>query len=640
MLLKPSNLNAQDKVDSLTDVLKSQSDPESRAFTLMALGNEYFLYSNDTAIFYYDQSYILSKRTTNTKLKAEITYKLGLCFQFLDPIKCAEYTLESVQYSEDSGEPLLIAYSRNLLGNLYRLNGELDKAMKEYSYSLQISEMAGDSLQMSRAYNNLGIIHMMKSEYDIGIEFWFKSLEIKLRLGEEEAAAATMSNIALYYKDIGRYYEAKDFLDRALAINKKNKDYESISFCYTIIGDMYWRMDNPSGAVEPYKMALAYADTINAYYSTEEALIGLSRVLDSLGRHKEALFYHRKYTDVITDLHSESNQRIKNELTTQFETEKREKENLLLKGENEAKDARIELEQANVRYLWIGLALAFAILLLIIFVLSRVRAAKVEIEKQKNIVEEKNQEITDSISYAKRLQSAILPTDNTISTFLPNNFVLYLPKDIVAGDFYWMEHVNNKVLLAVADCTGHGVPGALVSVVCHNALNRAVREFGLEEPGLILDKVTDLVIETFEKSAEEVKDGMDICLCSFDVKNRKLQYAGANNSLYVICNGNLLEYKADKQPIGKYARRYAFTTHNLEIEENSTFYLSTDGFADQFGGDKGKKMKYKPFKEVLVSIHQDEMSAQRKALQQSFENWRGDYEQIDDVCVIGVRIPR
>jgi len=264
--------------------------------------------------------------------------------------------------------------------------------------------------------------------------------------------------------------------------------------------------------------------------------------------------------------------------------------------------------------------------------------AKKQIEEQKHLVDEKNTEITDSISYAKRLQDAILPTTEVISSSLSDNFVLYLPKDIVAGDFYWLEKVGDKILFAAADCTGHGVPGAMVSVVCHNALNRAVREFNLLQPSMILDKVTDLVIETFEESTEEVKDGMDIALCSFNLKTNEVQYAGANNSLYFVKEGSFTEIKPTKQPVGKYDNRKEFENHVLKADVGDVFYLFTDGFADQFGGEKGKKFKYKPFKELLTEIAHEPMSTQKDKLNESLAKWKGDYQQVDDVCVIGVRL--
>jgi serine phosphatase RsbU (regulator of sigma subunit) len=262
-------------------------------------------------------------------------------------------------------------------------------------------------------------------------------------------------------------------------------------------------------------------------------------------------------------------------------------------------------------------------------------------EEQKLIVQEKNREIMDSINYAKRIQHAILPPEELVSKYIDKNFILYLPKDVVAGDFYWFEPLGDHILLAAADCTGHGVPGAMVSVVCHNSLNRAVREFGLTDPGEILDKVTELVIETFERSNEEVKDGMDIALISIPKtteSSKTITYAGANNSLYYVQDGELKEIKADKQPIGKYTERKPFTTKSIDVHEGDMIYLYSDGYADQFGGPRGKKFKYKPLKNLLLQNASNPVDYQKKILIHEFIDWKSDLEQIDDVCIIGVRI--
>ncbi|MFT4602755.1 MAG: serine phosphatase RsbU (regulator of sigma subunit) [Arenicella sp.] len=263
---------------------------------------------------------------------------------------------------------------------------------------------------------------------------------------------------------------------------------------------------------------------------------------------------------------------------------------------------------------------------------------KQEIETQKLIVEHKNQEITDSMVYAKRIQQAILPPAKLIKEHLPESFVLYKPKDIVAGDFYWLESIKegDTVLFAAADCTGHGVPGAMVSVICNGGLNRSVREFGLQSPGDILDKTREIVIQEFEKSEEDVKDGMDIALCS--LSNMTLEYAGANNPLWLIRKGEVLETKANKQPIGNFDKPLPYTTHSVELQKGDTIYIFSDGYPDQFGGEKGKKFKAKAFRELLLSIQDKSMEEQKTLIDEVFETWRGELEQIDDVCVIGVRI--
>jgi serine phosphatase RsbU (regulator of sigma subunit) len=264
------------------------------------------------------------------------------------------------------------------------------------------------------------------------------------------------------------------------------------------------------------------------------------------------------------------------------------------------------------------------------------------IERQKLIVEEKNKEVMDSITYARRIQDAILPPIRLVETSLPECFVLYKPKDIVAGDFYWLENQEEMSLFAAADCTGHGVPGAMVSVVCNNALNRSVREFGLTVPGEILDKTRELVIQQFEKSDEDVKDGMDVALCSLkkDGDKSTLCYAGANNALWIIRKGadEVEECKANKQPIGQVDDPQPFSTHTFILNPGDCFYIFSDGYVDQFGGEKGKKFKTKPFKQLLLSIQKGPMKGQHSVIDEAFEAWRGDLEQVDDVCVIGVRI--
>jgi serine phosphatase RsbU (regulator of sigma subunit) len=286
--------------------------------------------------------------------------------------------------------------------------------------------------------------------------------------------------------------------------------------------------------------------------------------------------------------------------------------------------------------------------LFLIFVFSRLKHTKKqkeiiadkkdEVDKAFGLLGVKNKEILDSINYAKRIQSAILPSKTLIDESFSQSFIIYLPKDIVAGDFYWLEKINNSVLFAVADCTGHGVPGAMVSVICNGGLNRSVREYGLTEPGEILDQTRQIVISEFEKSEEEVKDGMDIALCSLE--NNILKYAGAHNPLWIIKKGDseVIEIKADKQPIGKFSNIASFTTHTLELEKGDSIYIFSDGFADQFGGIKGKKFKSNKLKDVLISIQDKTIAEQKKILGDTFENWKGDLEQLDDVCIMCVRV--
>ena len=321
---------------------------------------------------------------------------------------------------------------------------------------------------------------------------------------------------------------------------------------------------------------------------------------------------------------------------------KKERELFLLNKEKTLTEENLQ-KQKNIRNLILsGFGLLIIFLSYIFFSLKKTRKSNTIISKQKDDInkshlelQQKHKEISDSINYAKTIQTAILPQTKIIKEYLENSFILYKPKDIVAGDFYWMEHFEGKTLFAAADCTGHGVPGAMVSVICNNALNRSVREFRLTNPGEILNNTKKLVIQEFEKSEKDVHDGMDIALCCLE--GNRLSYSGANNPLWIIRKNELIEYKADKQPIGNYRLEKPFSTHEITLEKEDVFYLLSDGYADQFGGEKGKKYMAGKFKKLLISISELTPQKQRMALEKEFIEWKGNEEQIDDVCVIGMR---
>lgn len=260
-----------------------------------------------------------------------------------------------------------------------------------------------------------------------------------------------------------------------------------------------------------------------------------------------------------------------------------------------------------------------------------------KLSTQRDLLADKNAQILSSITYAKGIQEAILPPKHVFNQCFSNNFILYTPKDIVAGDFYWLEKSGDFVVFAAADCTGHGVPGAMVSVVCFTGLNRSVREFGLTTPAEILDKTNEIVIETFKNSEDVVQDGMDIALCSLNTKTGELQFSGANSTLYIL-KESLEEVQGDRQPIGNYNNAKKFSNHKLDVKKDQTLYLFTDGYADQFGGPKGKKMKYNLFKEIIIKNSTKSMSEQKNELEKEFNTWKGKQEQVDDVCVIGIKL--
>ncbi len=285
---------------------------------------------------------------------------------------------------------------------------------------------------------------------------------------------------------------------------------------------------------------------------------------------------------------------------------------------------------------------------------ERVLEAKVierteQVVRQKEEIETQNQElevlykhVTDSIKYAKRIQEAILPPDSLMKRLLPNSFVLYKPKDIVSGDFYWIDEKDGKTMFAAVDCTGHGVPGAFMSIVGYNLLKHVVNNNNFTKPSLILDGLNDGVSETLHHGHEEsqAKDGMDLSLCTIDFKTLELQYAGAYNPLYIIRQGELLQTKADKFPIGLFVgkERKKFTNHVIQLQKGDCVYIFSDGYADQFGGVSGKKFMAKHFRDLLLNVHQNPINNQKEILNNTIEEWRGHLDQVDDILVIGMKI--
>ncbi len=264
--------------------------------------------------------------------------------------------------------------------------------------------------------------------------------------------------------------------------------------------------------------------------------------------------------------------------------------------------------------------------------------ARVLLDESHRELEKKNKEIIDSITYARRIQSTILPPVEEFSKKFREYFLLYLPKDIVAGDFYWLETHQGKTYFAVADCTGHGVPGAMVSVVCSSALTKALTEENRLIPGELLDCTKKIVVDKFSKSKEKVKDGMDIVLCCLENNNRLL-YSGANNPLWIYRaeTGEIEEIFPDKQPVGMYPLNKNFETKTVELQENDVIYLFSDGFQDQFGGKRGKKLKAGRLKKYLTEIACEPLAVQREKLHAFFEEWKGNHEQIDDICILGIK---
>ena len=636
---------------SFKDNLSSEDERSLQIYHVGALNNIGLYYQNiadnSKAMKYYQESNKISLKYSDSKGLANSFNSIGGVYYFQGDIPQAlDYYHKSLAIREEINDERGVAESLNNIGFIYRKQGDVNKALEYYLKCLAIQEMLEKDHAIAISLNNIGLVYKDKGDISKALEHYNKSLLIRREIGDKMGEANSLNNIGYIYQNQNDISKALEYFQKSVAIRKSIGDKRGMAESIVNIGNTEMALGDLKSAEENGLMGLKLAKEIGS----PEAILGnaelLANVYEKSGKSKDALEMYKLHITMRDSLNNEDNQKAVAKQQAKYEYEKQKalddaehEKQLAIEQEAKEKQKIITYSTAG------GLAL---VALFLVFVFNRLQVTKrqkIVIQEAHHQLEEKNGEILDSIAYAKRIQTAILPPSKLVKEYLKESFILYKPKDIVAGDFYWMEHKGGKVLFAAADCTGHGVPGAMVSVICNNGLNRSVREYNLTEPGKILDKTREIVIQEFEKSEDEVKDGMDIALCSLAVSSssgayRELQYAGANNPLWIIRKGakEIEEIKATKQPIGKYANPELYITHTIELQKGDSIYIFSDGYADQFGGEKGKKFKGANFKKLLLSIQNESMEKQKELINEAFENWRGELEQIDDVCVIGVKV--
>lgn len=626
--------------------------------------------------FELDSLMIALATAESDSLKARASLAIGDYYENRDINKSIEWGKKALNFAKQTNDQKFIAKSYNYLSYYYYKKGDTHEQIKLYLKAYDIAERNSFYEMQGGLASNIGSAYTKLNDSIQAISWLNKSIELKRKYSTREKLAYSISNLGSFYFDNEDFDQALKYFREALAIQKEENNLESIALNLGNIGDCYMELmqfdsanvmlnealtiykklgDSFSVArtyidnswmytnQKMFQMAFTYADSAlqisreMSFRGTEQdALYLMAENSLSLGEKDKAYELLKESFTLWKELHNEESANSLNELRTKYETDRVENENLLLKKDSEIDAALISRQKTLIFASGGGLL----ILIVLVYFLNKWNKDKRKqnglLSEQKQLVEEKNKEILDSINYAKRIQAAILPPLDDFVETLPDSFIFYRPKDVVAGDFYWLEKKGETTLFAVADCTGHGVPGALVSVFCNNGLNRSVREKDLVLPGEILDNTRNIVVEEFNKSGQEVNDGMDIALCS--LKGNTLKYAGAHNPLWIIRNGGIIEYRANKQPIGKYEDPEPYTTHEIQLEKGDTIYLFTDGIVDQFGGDKGKKLKSVNFKRFLQSIADKPIKDQEKELTGFFDEWIGDHEQIDDICVMGIKI--
>ena len=629
---------------------ESANDLMGVGYSLNRIGSIYASQGNNgKGMEYFLKSLKLRQKIGDKAGIATCLNNIGFLFEQQGDVKQSlSYFHKSLKIEEEIGNEEGAATSLTNIGNIYVSQGDSEKGMEYFKKSLLLHKKTG--LQGIRGVainlNNIGAIYDKQQRNQLALEYYHKSLKIQKEISDKVGIAASLNNIGTIYSKLEDVPRALEYYYKSLDIKQEIGDKEGVTTSYNNMGALYYLENNMDKAGTLCEQSLKLAEELGYPVLIAKASGMLYKIDQKKGRFKEALAMYELFIQMKDSINNGNTQKAAIKQNMQYEYEKQHladsletaKELALKDVEISKQQAEAKAERTNKYGLFGGLALVLVIALVLFRSVNQKKKANEEITLQKLEVEHKNKEILDSITYAERIQSAILPPMNLMNEKLVDGFVLYKPKDIIAGDFYWLETVGDDVYFSAADCTGHGVPGAMMGVMCSNALTKSVKELGLAKPGEILDATTKIIESRFERSEQMVLDGMDLALCKLNIKTMRLEYAGANNSLWIIRDNEVLETKADKQPIGMYDDRKPYTNHEISLQKGDSFYIFSDGFVDQFGGPKGKKFKSKPFKNLLLSIQDASMDKQKELIDNALITWQGDIEQVDDICVIGIRV--
>ena len=508
----------------------------------------------------------------------------------------------NLEIKEKLGDKKSMLTTLNNLGSLYLDMGDIKEAEATAKRTASLLPEFGDTNDSAFFFMLAGKIADDKKEYDKALDYFFKTQKLNEIIGEQTTIATANVLIGLVYLSQRDTTTANIYLDKGLAQLRELNQLPAIEDTYEAVADRYAYIGMPMKSYTLLKKLLVLQDTLH------------SKEISELIAERESIYLKEK---------------------SQHDLD-------VYKKNGEISDLKL----ARSGYLIAFLIVAVVLVLLGLALLFRRNRVKQNVndrlERQNAEITLQKKSITDSINYAKKIQDSILPPEKQIKRVLPDGFILYEPKDVVSGDFYWLDSRDGLSIFAAVDCTGHGVPGALMSVIGFNLLNQAVNEMGITKPSDILHHLDFGVNKLLRQSdgGNTVKDGMDLGLCTYDPATKKLQFAGVFNPAYIITKGELKQIGADKFPIGINVDGVTdnYTNNEIQLYSGDMIYLFSDGYADQFGGPMGKKFKYTRFRDLLLRIHLLPCEEQKRSLKKEFVDWMGGLEQVDDILVIGVRV--
>lgn len=593
----------------------------------------------DSSVAYGIKAYKLAQALKDDYMLCKTALSLGISYQNISDYKKATvYYQEGITLAEKINDRKLLAQAYNSFGNLFALQKQYDPAAEYFEKALVKSRELNDQRKISVILSNLANIEYAKSYYSKDYTktnaLYQEAYKWAVLAGDTGQMIGVNGNWGMSLGDEGNYKQSVERLQTAIALARKINNKSDMVFLIHDLARTYFTMKDFQKAIGLYQESLQLAEEFKDKDFESENYYGLAISYYELGDYKPAYDYFEKYKRLEDTL---SNKDIANELNalkTRYDTENKQKQ--------------IELLEANAnkdRITKISLSCGAVMLLLLAFLMFnryRLKSKTNELlEKQNQVISEKSKDISDSIHYAKKIQDAMLPTKEDIREVFPGSFVLSIPKDVVSGDFYWIASHSPRKLFVVADCTGHGVPGAFMSMIGNTLLHSIVGEKKITAPHEILNELRREVIKALRQGeSSQNKDGMDLSLISLDTETMMLEVACANNPVWIVRkDGSLVEIKPDKQPIGYVTGKETdFSLQRVQLSVGDMIYQFSDGYADQFGGPAGKKYKYNQLKESLLSMHAMPVEEQEQKLRNIFLAWRGSLDQLDDVLISGIRV--
>ncbi len=644
-------------LDSLYQLLETSNQQDSsKAVVLCQLSWNLKFDSALLAEQYAEEALKISKDLNLPKIEGKSYNYLGVIHSIHgDYIGAINYYIKALEIFEELNNTDALASINNNIGMLYFYENSYSNAVKHYLGAYKIHKTLNKPLATQRVCINLGDAYRMLEQLDSGLFYLEEGLKLNEQYGDNEMLAPLLVNKALIIEQQGKEALAVQLFKQAYEIDKSLGDKEGMSIDLINLGIAEQKMKNYDKAKEYLSLSESYAQEIDFKDHLAEVYQAFVDLYKEQNMYKEALEYEEKYMAVHDSLLDANMRDAVAQIEERHRHAKLEAENETLRKSNELKSLKVEQHELEIRQTQtlIGFLLAgFVVLLILAYVLyksnlHRKQSNQVlaeqnhQIESQNTLIEEKNKDITDSIEYARKIQFSILPDHKLFHKYFSEHFIMYKPKDIVSGDFYWAQERNGKFYFAVVDCTGHGVPGALMSIIAYDGLNTILGDNANLRPGQILDRLHFLVRDMQHlEEGSSIKEGMDLGLCCYDPEKKILEFAGALNPLLIFMDDEFIELDGDKRSIAsslQHQKSY-YRNYLLKVDTGVCFYLLTDGFQDQFGGPKGKKITKKRLIKKLTEIHKMEMNKQGMELDKFLKTWKKQEKQIDDICVIGIKV--